>query len=48
VVAVDFIATNHKGGISFMVLGIILLIPGCYSSYSLYGYFRGWTGEVDI
>ncbi len=36
--------SNHKGYMVFIIVGLVLLIPGSYSTYNIYGMLMGWQG----
>lgn len=50
VLALDFYFANpdHDGAVPVLILAVLALVPGIYSSFNLYGVLRGWRGyRVD-
>ncbi|CAM9898356.1 unnamed protein product [Ectocarpus sp. 6 AP-2014] len=43
-VSANFFAMKHPGSIAFLVLGIVVIIPGAHSSFQLFAAFRRWPG----
>lgn len=41
---VIFFGPGSDRGLPILILGAIMFIPGIYSSYVLYGAWRGWQG----
>eukprot|EP00752_Nemacystus_decipiens_P014638 g13035.t1 len=43
-VSAKFFVTGHPGSLPFLILGIVVIIPGAHSSFQLYAAFRRWPG----
>ncbi|CAM9589085.1 unnamed protein product [Hapterophycus canaliculatus] len=39
-----FFARGHPGSLAFLILGIVVIIPGAHSSFQLFAAFRRWPG----
>ncbi|CAM9577610.1 unnamed protein product [Pylaiella littoralis] len=40
----SFFARQHPGALAFLVLGIVVIVPGAHSSFQLFAAFRRWPG----
>jgi hypothetical protein len=39
---------GHSGALPIAIVGFLLLVPGCYSTFSVYGAYQGWRGYDEL
>lgn len=42
--SVNFFMRGHPGSLPFLLLGIVVIVPGAFSSFQLIAAFRRWPG----